>query len=365
MRLVKRYPHPGTSPGTLRPPEARRVDRVQIRVMGYGPDRLEELEVASAAELARFRGSDDITWVDVVGLHEVAVIQELGELFGLHPLALEDVLNTGQRPKLERYEDCLFVILRLPRQEAPGRSNGEEISGLAADQISLFLGPRFVISFRESPEEVFELVRERIRRGGGRIRGAGSDYLCYALVDAVVDHFFPALERYGEVLEEVEEELLESPGRDTLRRLHRVKRDLLVIRRAAWPQRDVVNALAREEAPLVREDTRIYLRDCYDHAVQILDLLETYRELANSMLEVYLSSVSNRTNQIMKVLTIMASIFIPLTFVAGVYGMNFDPGASRWNMPELGWRWGYPAVMALMAAIVGVQLWVFRRKGWW
>jgi magnesium transporter len=370
MRLVKRFSRPGTAPGTLHPHEARRVPQVRLRATDYGSEHLEEREAASVEELMIERSLGGVLWIDCAGLHELEVLQRLGERFGLHPLALEDVLNVGQRPKIERYGDHAFLVLKLVRSGSGGEGvgwhgDGDAHAELEVEQVSLFLGTDFVLTFQEVPEDVFEPVRERLRQGKGRIRGAGADYLCYALVDALVDQFFPVLERYGEIIEELEDELIGNPGHEILRQIHRVKKDLLLLRRAAWPQREVVNALSREAPPLVRPETRIFLRDCYDHAIQIMDLLETYRDLATGMLEVYLSSVGNRTNQVMKVLTIMASIFVPLTFIAGVYGMNFDPAAGRWSMPELGWAWGYPAVLAVMAAIAGIQLWLFRRQGWW
>jgi magnesium transporter len=353
-RPHKRYPKPGTSPGTLRPPDVARAEKPQITVIEYTPDEVKERSVESLEGSLPAPEGGAVTWINVNGLHDVDLIQRLGARFGLHPLALEDVLNTGQRPKLEEFEDHCFIVLKDVSLK----------EGLRAEQITLFFGKGWVLTLQEWPGDPFEPVRERIRKGKGRIRKMGADYLTYALVDALVDGAFPVLETLGERVEELELELVSSPNRRTLQEIYRVKRDLLYLRRSVWPQREVINALMREESPLVRRETRIYLRDCYDHTIQIMDMLETYRDLAGGMLEVYLSSLSNRMNEIMKVLTMLASIFIPLTFIVGVYGMNFNTAASPWNMPELNWYWGYPAVLLVMIAVVAVMLILFRRKGW-
>ena len=353
-RPHKRYQRPGTSPGILRPPDVSRVAQVSIRVMDYNSESLEEHEVAALEECFDFRDRPTVTWIDVCGLQNMDLLQKLGSHFGLHPLALEDVVNTGQRPKLEEYDEHCFIVMKELRLAG----------GVEADQISLFLGKGWVITLQESPADPFEPVRERIRRGKGRIRKMGADYLAYALIDALVDGVFPMLEQLGERLEDLERDLVGNPGRKTLQGIHSLRRELLYLRRAAWPQREVIHALQREESPLVQPDTRIYLRDCYDHTIQILDLVETYRDLAAGMLEVYLSSISNRLNEIMKVLTVMATIFIPLTFLTGLYGMNFSTAASPWNMPELNWYWGYPALLLLMLGVAGLMLAYFRKKRW-
>ncbi len=353
-RLRKRYQKPGTPPGTLRPPEKPRTEKASIHVIDYGPDSLEEREVDSMEEVLRFRDTSSVTWINVNGIHEVELLQQLGAHYGLHPLALEDVLNTGQRPKFEDYGETAFIVMKDIRWR----------DCVESEQVSLFLGRGWVISLQEAPGDPFDPVRERIRRGKGRIRRSGADYLVYALIDALVDAYFPVLEQVGEKLERLEERLMGAPDQKTLKEIHRLKRELLLLRRFSWPQREVINALQREELLLVEKETRVYLRDCYDHTIQILDMVETYRDLAAGMLEVYLSSVSNRLNEIMKVLTILASIFIPLTFVVGVYGMNFNTSVSPWNMPELNWYWGYPAVLVGMLVLVGLMLYYFRRKKW-
>lgn len=353
-RFRLKYHQPGTAPGTLRAPTEKRVETVRVRVIDYTTDQLEEREVDSLEEAFRYRESSNVTWIDVVGLHDIEVLQDLGTHFGLHPLALEDVLHTQQRPKQEDYGDNIFIVQRLLHLD----------ERLQSEQISIFLGSNFVLTFQEIEGDVFDPVRERLRHGQGRIRKLGADYLAYALIDAVVDSFFPILERFSEHIEAIEEELMESPSRDSLEGIHRIKTDLLLIRRAAWPQRELLAGLERNESGLIHRETRPFLRDCYDHAIQIIDILETYRDLASGLMDLYLSSISNRMNEVMKVLTVMASIFIPLTFLAGIYGMNFDPEASPWNMPELQWYWGYPAVWTVMIAIAGGMLWLFRKKEW-
>jgi magnesium transporter len=355
MKVGKRYHRPGTSPGTLRPPETRMPGPVRVTVIDYGPQGVTEKKIDRVQDLARFYDSPTVTWINVEGLHDVELIEKLGQMFGLHRLALEDVLNCGQRPKIEDYGTYHFIVMRSLLMR-----NGE----LETEQISFFLSGNFVITFQEVPGDSFEAVRERIRHGRGQIRQMGPDYLAYALIDALVDEFFPILENYGDRIEELESEILEDPTQETVRRIHGLKRELLLLRRAAWPEREVINAMQRQESDVIRPETQVFLRDCYDHTIQVIDMIETYRDLASSMLEVYLSSSSNRLNEVMKVLTIISTIFIPLNFIAGVYGMNFHPESSPFNMPELDWYFGYPAVLAVMAATAGGLVLYFKRKGW-
>ncbi len=353
-RRRRRHP-PGTAPGILTAPAERRVESITIKVIDYNAERYEEAEVATVDEtLAHLDRDDSVTWVDITGVHDVEMLAAMGEHLGLHPLALEDVVNTHQRPKLEDYGSHNYVVLRLPRLE------GE----LSSEQYSLFLGRGWVLTFQETAGDPFEAVRDRLRRGRVRIRGAGSDYLAYALIDAVVDAFFPLLEQYGERIETLEDELLDRPERSALQRVHDIKGDLLEIRRATWPLREVINGFERQEVDLISDQTRLFLRDCYDHTVQIMDIVETYRDLSSALTDLYLSSVSNRMNEVMKVLTVIASIFIPLTFLAGIYGMNFNPEVSRYNMPELNWAWGYPVFWVVIVGLAGFMVWLFRRRGW-
>jgi magnesium transporter len=279
----------------------------------------------------------------------------LGEVFGLHSLAMEDIHNSGQRPKVESFDDQLFVVMALPLME-------EDL--VRIHQISFVMGDRFLVSFCETGFSPFEPIMRRLQMREGRLRERGVDFLLYGLLDLVIDQGFPVLEDFGLQLEDLEERILQAASSDTLGRIHVVKRELILLRRMLWPQRDVVNELLRGDQKLVREDTLVYLRDCYDHTVQVMDLIETYRDMSASMLDIYLSSVSNRMNEVMRVLTVIATIFIPLTFIAGVYGMNFDRTAGPWSMPELGWPFGYGLVWLLMIAVALGMLVFFRRRGW-
>ncbi|HEY7214863.1 MAG TPA: magnesium/cobalt transporter CorA [Thermoanaerobaculia bacterium] len=353
MQVGQRYHKPGTAPGTLR--EIPGAGPVRVSVIDYGPEHLEEKRISKIEDVFPYRDSQTVTWINVEGLHDVKLIEKVGKHFGFHPLALEDVLNCGQRPKLEDYGSYHFMVMKSLLRKA---------DELQIEQISFFLGGNYVITFQEVPGDSFEAVRERIRHGKGQIRRMGPDYLLYALVDALVDEFFPVLEAYGERVEELEDEVILRPVPATLNEVHRIKRELLMLRRTAWPEREVINALQREEAHLIRPETRVFLRDCYDHTIQVIDMIETYRDLASGLLEVYLSSTSNRLNEVMKVLTIISTIFIPLSFIAGVYGMNFNPARSPLNMPELNWYFGYPFSLAIMAVVAGIMVAYFRRKGW-
>lgn len=353
MKFGKRYHKPGTAPGTLSAPE-QRTAQVRVTVIDYGPDHLIEKTVTRAEELFPYRDSPSVTWINVEGLHDVAFLEALGQHFGFHPLALEDIVNCGQRPKIEDYGKYHFLVMKSLRYAET----------LETEQISFFLGGNYVMTFQEIPGDSFEAVRERIRRGKGLIRKAGADYLTYALIDALVDEFFPVLEKYGEQIEDLETEMLGQPSQQTIQEIHRIKRELLMVRRAAWPERDVINGMQREESDVIKPETQVFLRDCYDHTIQVIDMIETYRELASGLLDVYLSSVSNRMNEVMKVLTIISTIFIPLNFIAGVYGMNFDTERSPLNMPELEWYFGYPYALTLMATVAALLVLYFRRRRW-
>ena len=355
--FTKRYHPPGTPPGTLRAASADAADLpLQITLCDYDTDQLTVREGIVPGECAPFLSRPSTTWIHVQGYPHADTLAELGATFGLHSLVLEDILNTGQRPKVESYQDQLFVVMGLPQSQ-------DGVFTVA--QASLFLGRNFVISFTDALEDPFAVVRNRLRDEHGHLRRSGADFLLYSLMDVVIDDGFPTLEKLGERLEEVEDDLLAMPTRETLAEIHRIKRQLLVLRRIMWPHREILNTLQRDMHALLAADTRLYLRDCYDHTVQIMELLETYREMATEMLDVYLSSTSNRLNEIMRVLTVIATIFIPLTFLVGVYGMNFGMnGKSPWAMPELNWYYGYPALWLIMIAIAGGMLFYFKRKGW-
>ena len=352
-RRKGRVPVPGTPPGTLvTDPEA---PRPVVSVLAFGPDGVDERQLKSVDELPALLGRRPVTWVQVVGLGDAAVLERLGDVFGIHRLALEDVINTRQRAKFERYagHDALFIRLPVSVEGAAG-----------TEQLALFFGKGFVLSFDERPGDCFDPIRQRLREGKGRLRGAGPDYLAYALLDMAIDSYFPVVEAAGERLDALEDDILAGAApQDLVPRIHGVRRDLLVIRRALWPLREVVSAMQREDAAVTPE-TRLYLRDVYDHVVNLLDMVENLREIAAGLMELHLSAVGNRMNEIMKVLTIISTIFIPLTFLVGVYGMNFDPALGPLSMPELRSPWGYVGVWVAMAAIVVAMLIFFRRKGW-
>ena len=348
---VRRPATVGVQPGSLVPDPAAHAPT--LHVFAYSPEECSEDKACDVDRVMEFVGTKPVIWIDVIGLGDVDLIARLGNAFGLHSLALEDVVNVHQRPKVEEFDDHIFIVLHML---VPGREPETE-------QISLFVGDGYVLSFQERRGDCLEPVRERLRHGKGRLRVQGSDYLVYALIDAVIDGYFPVLETYGEEIEILEDAIVAEPRREHIQHLHGVKRALVMLRRTVWPTRDLLNALIRDENPIVTEQTQLFLRDAYDHTIQLMDLVETYREIASGLVDVYLSSQGARMNEIMKVLTIIATIFIPLGFLAGLWGMNFDR-SSPWNQPELGWRFGYVAALSIMAAVAGMLLWYFRRKGW-
>ena len=292
-----------------------------------------------------------MTWINIDGLHEVKIIENIGSHFDIHPLVLEDILHTGQRPKTEDFGSYIYIVLKM-------LYFNEEENEIQDEQLSIILGSNFVISFQERVGDVFNPVRERIRIGRFQIKKRKSDYLAYALIDAVVDNYFIILEKLGEQIEDLEEELLDNPNPKNLETIHSLKRQLISLRKSVWPLREVIGGLERSESPLFHESTGIYLKDVYDHTIQVIDTIETYRDMVSGMLDTYLSNISNRMNEVMKVLTIIATIFIPLTFISGLYGMNFR------YMPELEWHWGYPLIMFIMAILAIFMLFYFRKKRW-
>ncbi len=319
--------------------------------MRYDEERLEEREVEQVDELLPLRGGPGVLWIDVVGVHQTEVLEKLGNAFGLHPLVIEDILNTDQRAKIENYRDYLYIVLKSLFEQPPG-------GAIAGEQISVILAKNLVISFQESESPLFDATRERIRTRRGRLRLQGADFLAYTLIDAVVDNYFIVLERLGERIEQIEAELIKNPTTETIQGLHHLKREMLFLRKSIWPLREVVSSMEREQPALITKGTLIYLRDVYDHTIHVIDTIEIYRDMLSGMIDIYLSSLSFRLNEIMKVLTIIATLFIPLTFITGVYGMNFK------YMPELGWRWGYPAVLVMMLLVMAVMVRYFRRKNW-
>jgi len=324
-------------------------------VIRFGPDDYDDQDHVNVDSLQSLLGSYRVTWVNVAGLGDMHVVLKIGELFGLHELALEDVVHVHQRPKIEEYDSHLFIVARMVHLNERA----------STEQLSLFVGKNFVVTFQEYAGDCFEILRERIRSSEKLpVRNSNADYLAYALLDATVDAYFSVLDEYGQRLDALEDELSVHSSTEMLGRIHDLRTDVRVLSRAIWPQRENVHKLLNEHNQLISSETEIYLRDLYDHTVQIVELLATYREACADLRDFYMSVVSNRMNEVMKVLTIIATIFIPLSFIAGVYGMNFDVHASGWNMPELSWSFGYPAVLGFMASCAGGMLLFFRSKGW-
>ena len=348
--IIRRSQKAGLPPGTLVHIGEQKVEKVRISIIDYDEKQLKEMDAETVEVCFPFRDSNTVTWINIDGLHDVGIIEKLGSCYNLHPLLLEDILNTEQRPKMEDFGDYLFLVLKM-------LDYGEN-GVIEAEQVSLVLGPNYVISFQEHEGDVFNAVRERIRKNKGRIRKSGADYLAYALMDSIVDNYFLILENVGERIETAEQQLAENPTMETLNAIRELKKEMIFLRKSIWPLREVINNLERGESSLIHESLTAYLRDVYDHTIQIIDTVESLRDMISGLLDVYLSSISNKMNEVMKVLTIFASIFIPLTFVAGIYGMNFK------FMPELEWTWGYFVVLCVMAAAAAVMLVYFKRKKW-
>jgi magnesium transporter len=340
----------GLAPGTAVYVGRPRTGTVAISAFDFDADKVSERAAVPVEECRPLRDSLTTTWLNVDGVHDVGTVERLGECFGIHPLVIEDIVHTGQRPKVEDHGEYIYLVVRMLRRDERGE--------LVSEQVSLLLGPHWVLSFQEEPGDVFEPVRNRIRTGSGRVRKSGPDYLAYALLDAVVDHYFAVFEPYAERIEAVEQQLSRNPDPKLLESIHRIKRELIGVRRAVWPLREALSGLVRAESALIHKQTGVFLRDVYDHTVQVIDTVESFRDTVSGLLDLYMSSVSNRMNEVMKVLTIIATIFIPLTFIAGIYGMNFR------YIPELGWRWGYFGALGLMAAVAVVMVIYFKRKRW-
>jgi magnesium transporter len=350
------YDEQGSIPGTLRLPKD--ASPTEIILIDYNEAERTRLQLEKPEDCIRYLDTESVSWMDVLGLGSEDILRRLGKVFKLHPLVLEDIVNVPQRPKVEDYENQLLIISQMVLLK-------ENTTGFWNEQVSFVLGKHYLLTVQEEPtRDCFQAVRDRIRSGKGIIRKQGADYLTYTLIDSIIDGFFPVLEAYGERIEELEDEVVTNPTRRTIEKIYQIRRELLALRRAIWPQRDAINALIRDGSDLISPEVRVYLRDCYDHAVQVMDMVETYRELTSGLMDVYLSSVGNKMNEIMKLLTVISSIFIPLTFVAGIYGMNFNTEKSPVNMPELNWYWGYPLCLALMFSIAGGLVYFFWRRGW-
>ena len=349
--LKKRSIKAGLPPGSLIHIGETPDEAVSIELIKYNQDTVEEQRFTTVDECLPHLEGSGITWVNVEGVHNVDIIRHLGDQFDLHPLVLEDIVNTVQRPKIEDYDRYLFIVLRMLRPTGAG--------GFTSEQLSIILGPGHIFTFQEGLQgDVFDAVRERIRNGKGKIRGMGADYLTYALIDAIVDSYFSVLEDLGERIVNLEEELTTLPDHSTLQMINEIKKEIIFLRKAVWPLREAVSFLERGDSSLLSDATRVYFRDVYDHTVQVIDTVETYRDLLSGMFDLYLSSISNRTNEIMKFLTVIGTIFMPLTFLVGVYGMNFK------HLPELEWRNGYFILWGFMLTLAVAMIIYFRRKQW-
>ena len=341
----------GLSPGTVVYVGDEPTEPVRLSVFDFTEAELREKGELEVADVLDHRDSETVSWINFSGLHDVELIRRVGDHYGIHPLVQEDIANTNQRPKIEEFDDHLFVVIKMIYEDA-------ETSELTFEHVSLIIGPRYVLSFQETPDDVFEPVRERIRSTRGRIRKMGADYLAYALLDVIIDHYFVVLEHFGSTSEDLEEEILDEPTVSTQEKINALRRSLIHMRRSVWPVRDILGRLERLESPLLHPDTRPFLRDAYDHAVQVVDIVESLRDLVSGLTDLYMTVLSNRMNEIMKVLTIIGTIFIPLTFIAGIYGMNFE------YMPELSWQYGYFGVWGIMIVMALLLLVFFRRREW-
>ena len=348
--MARRRAAPGAPPGTITvdpsaPPPL-------LRVMAYGPGGLEERTLADPGELPELLGKQPVTWLDVDGLGNAEILSRVASVFELHPLLLEDVVNVHQRPKVEEYGKHHFVVVH--QLQARGQT----------EQMSLVLGPNYLVTFQVTVGDCLDPVRERLRKSRGKLRESGPDYLAYCVIDAVVDHYFPVLDQLTEQLVGLEERIVQRPDPEALRQVYNLRHELLALRRTVWPMRELIGHLQRGDVPQVTPETRLYLRDTHDHCFQLMEVIDSAREIVSGLMDLYMSSVSQRMNEVMKVLTIISTIFIPLSFIASLYGMNFRGDVSPWNMPELGWRYGYPAVLLLMALAAGGMLGWFWRAGW-
>ncbi|MEZ4697288.1 MAG: magnesium/cobalt transporter CorA [Rhodothermales bacterium] len=346
IRLKK----PGLPPGSVVFDGQRKVEEVTIDSIHYDAENLIETRITDPSQIDPVRRKPGTMWLDVIGLHDTEMIDSLGGMFDLHPLVREDLVSTGQRPKVEFFDDYVYIVVKMVSWLDDG--------GLAVEQVSLVVGRGFVLSFQERPGDVFGPVRERLRSALGRIRTLESDYLAYALLDIIVDNYFVVLGSYGDQLDDLEEVILEDPTPENQAHLRDLRRDLITLRRAVWPVREVVASLERTESKLISAEVRPFFRDVNDHAVQILDIVESSRDVVGGLMDLYLSSLSNRMNEIMKVLTLFGTIFLPLSFLTGLYGMNFD------DMPELHYRYGYPILLLVMTSVVVGLLYYFKRKNW-
>jgi magnesium transporter len=348
----------GLPPGSLIFTGEQKMENISITSFDYNEQTFYEKEIKNIDELKRLKENELVSWINICGLHEVEILEKIGEIFELHPLILEDILNVNHLPKLEDYDRYLFLITKMI-------DINKDSSELKIEQVSFVLSKdNCLLTFQEQEGDVFNLIRERIRSNTGRIRKMGADYLMYRLLDTMVDNYFYVLQDIDGTIEDIEDDLVYNPGRKTIETIHELRKKIIKLRRAVTPLRDIIYSIERERYPYIAKSTYIFLRDLYDHIRQNIETMENYREILNGMLEIYLSSSGQKLNEVVKVLTIISTIFIPLTFLAGIYGMNFNPNASKWNMPELNWVFGYPAVILVMIAIAAGMIYFFKKKNW-
>ena len=342
----------GLAPGSLIHIGEKKEEQVRITLIDYDADHCEQKTITQVKKAASLKDTSSVTWINIDGLHDVKVIEDIGTHFDLHSLTLEDILHTGQRPKMEPHEHYIYVVLRMLRYDSENQK-------VLSEQISMILADHYILTFQESIGDMFDPIRERIREPNSRLRKFGPDYLLYRLLDSIVDHYFVVLEKIGDEIELLQEQVSEDPDEKTLQEIHRMRRELINLRRAIWPVRDLISSFQRLESPLIQEKIDVFLNDLYDHIIRVIDTVESYREMISSLLDLYMSGISNKMNAVMKVLTIIATIFIPLTFIAGIYGMNF-----KHSMPELEWPWAYPALWLVMITITLGMILFFKRKKW-
>ena len=347
----KRPSKTGLPPGTLVSAAVPREGKPKITIIDYDEERFEEREVETVEECFPFKESPTVSWINIDGVYDIETVEKLGTHFDIHPLVLEDIVNIGQRPKMEDFESYIFLVIKMIAYD-------EKKDDIDAEAVSIIVGPNYVLSFQEHPGDVFEPIRNRLRNKKGRIIKMGPDYLAYALMDIIIDNYFSILERVGDRVEVMDEELVANPATETLVEIQKLKREMIFLRKSVWPLREMISGLQRAESKLFKKQTEVYLRDMYDHTIQVIDTVEALRDMISGILDIYMTSVSNKMNEVMKVLTIIATIFIPLTFIAGIYGMNFQ------YMPELGIRWAYPVVWIVMSTVSIVMLLFFRRRKW-
>ncbi len=341
----------GAMPGAVIHIGESRTEKISIELIDYSESDVEDRIVDNLVDLDRFKKTPSDSWININGIHDTGVVSKIGELFLIHPLVQEDIVNTTQRPKLEDYDNYLFIVLKM-------LTFNEKLDEIESEQVSVILGEKYLITFQEKEGDVFDFVRDRIKNNKGRIRRMGMDFLAYSLIDAIVDHYFAILERIGDKIDILDDTLIEDSEQINVHEIHKLKKNILMLRKAIWPLRELLNNFQKVESKLISDKLDLFLRDVYDHTIQIMDTVDTYRDLLSGMLDMYLSNISNRMNSVMKVLTIIATIFIPLTFIVGVYGMNFK------FMPELGWKYGYLSIWIVMILVFASMLAFFRKKKW-